>query len=202
MKEIEGAPALIDALPQRLDRDEVATIVAERLRASEVAPALVVAMIWGHGDSGYGPYRTALVLTGRSRPKGHPADPKVLEKLQQSTIVLKQQGPIEAFRRLNNAGHIAGLGPAFFTKWLYFVSAAEDPRGPNATPILDRLVTSWFWQQTETRLRYARTDDYDAYGRILRAWGEPFDKSPVQVEESIFGLIRDQAGSTRRTCGA
>lgn len=96
----------------------------------------------------------------------------------------------EAYRWLNNAsGRVAGLGPAFFTTWLYFVTARGDATAPAASPVLDALVLTWLGSHG-VRLRAGCTDDFARYLDTLRTWGEPHDLAPAQVEERIFRLIR------------
>lgn len=187
---VDGSDDFLTRLPDALDRRTTAAVVQNHLTDGQVASAFVAAMIWGHGYAGYGPYRTACVLTGRSAPRGAPADAAVLDKLYASAEWVRDPGPVEAYRYLNNEGKVSGLGPAFFTKWLYFTSAS-DPYGPQAAPVLDQLVTTWLDHHADVRLRYARTDDYARYLALLHSWGEPHGRTAVQVEEAIFRLIRD-----------
>lgn len=96
----------------------------EDLLPGDVATAFTVAMIWGHGSTGYGPYRTATTLTATRSPKGVPVDATVRSRLGESIEVAREAGCVEGYRLLaNRLGRVSGLGPAFFVKWLYFVTA-------------------------------------------------------------------------------
>lgn len=177
-------------LPPALDRSGAATLVDDLL-PDNVPGAFAVAMIWGHGSSGYGPYRTARVLTAARKPRNQPLDQSVVDRLQQSIQIVQKSGAVEGYRFLNNhPGHIAGLGPAFFTKWLYFVTSRGDTAALDAAPVLDALVVRWLRDKAGIILRPGRTDDYRRYVTLLRDWGKE-RLTAAQVEERIFRLIRD-----------
>jgi hypothetical protein len=188
---LEGNGPMLGALPPKLDRRTTARLV-EGLLPGDVVGAFTVAMIWGHGSSGYGPYRTARVLTAARSPKGAPVSPDVRSRLGESVEVAREGGPVEGYRLLNNRpGKVAGLGPAFFTKWLYFITARGDAGSVSAAPVLDALVISWLASHGGRSLRAGYTDDYARYVETLRSWGAPHGLAPADVEERIFRLIRN-----------
>lgn len=120
---LDGVAPVLESLPLALDRRTTARLV-EGLLPGNVAGAFTVVMIWGHGRSGYGPYRTARVLSGAKRPEGVPLSQTVLSQLGQSVDVARNGDAVAGYRFLNTRpGKVAGLGPAFFTKWLHFVRA-------------------------------------------------------------------------------
>ena len=88
---------------------------------------------------------------------------------------------------MNNEGHVKYLGPAFFTKWLYFASANNGPDDRNAAPILDRQVCIWMERYAGIRLNLYRTNHYARYVDLLTQWGDQYGRTPVQVEKAIFG---------------
>src|SRR5690606_20850582 len=55
---LAGVREVLESLPPAIDRTEAARRV-ETLLETNPAGAFVVAMVWGHGSTGYGPYRTA-----------------------------------------------------------------------------------------------------------------------------------------------
>lgn len=188
---IEGVGPALAALPSELDRRTVAQQV-ETLLPTNVAGAFTVAMIWGHGPSGYGPFRTARILTGSRQPLGVAASDQVLKRLELSAEISRQDGPVQGYRYLNaRTTRIAWLGPAFFTKWLYFATARGDSNAPAAAPVLDALVIRWLTREAAVSLRPGYTDDYARYVDLLRAWGDPHGLTAVQVEERIFRLLRN-----------
>ncbi|MGV2821804.1 hypothetical protein ABZX73_13085 [Brevibacterium casei] len=187
----------IDDLPAALDRPTVTELVAMHAQKDPVS-AFVPAMIWGHGNSGYGPYRVARVLTQSSTPLESQVDQSVLRKLADGYRVAAAEGPIAGYYRMNNEAYIKHLGPAFFTKWLHFSTAATatDPAG--VAPILDRLVLDWLHDHDIT-IRAGRTPGYENYVSLLSSWGKPHNLGPAQVEERIFRLIRDAQEAERNT---
>jgi hypothetical protein len=80
------------------------------------------------------------------------------------------------------------LGPAFFTKWLYFASATSGPDGDDAAPILDKRIKQWLCAPADLILDINKTDDYQRYVELLREWGSSHGWTAVQVEKAIFGL--------------
>jgi hypothetical protein len=187
---LDGVGEVLDGLPRALDRRTTAMVVDHALPGN-VAAAFTVAMIWGHGTSGYGPYRTARVLTGSREPAGLPLSPAVEDRLRESATVARERGPVEGYRYLNNSpGKIAGLGPAFFTKWLYFVTVRGSVGTASAAPVLDALVLRWLAARAMP-LRAGSTDDYARYVELLSSWGKPHGLAPAEVEERIFRLVRN-----------
>lgn len=191
LNDLDVIDEVLGTLPAALDRSIAAARIDELLDGEKTAAAFVVAMIWGHGSSGYGPFRTARILTGAADPAGEPLSPDVLEKLTRSVDIAQNSGAVSGYRYLNNDGRITGLGPAFFTKWLHFVTARGNPTSPHAAPVLDALVIEWMRRHVNVRIRAGRTADYAAYLDHLTAWGTATGHTPVDVEERIFRLIRN-----------
>lgn len=185
-----GVETAINGLPAAVDRAIIASTVEELLRDDRVVPAFVTAMIWGHGRANYGPSRTAKLLKGAGTHRADAASESVAGKLAESVLRARGDGPVEGFRYLNNQGHIKGLGPAFFTKWLYFVTARGQEHSAQAAPVLDALIINWLRTEANLRIRYGKTPGYEHYLETLHAWGQPHQLTPVEVEERIFRLIR------------
>lgn len=189
---VDGVPGFLATHPTKVDRAETAAVVQRELAAGRTASAFVAAMIWGHGRSGYGAYRTAAVLTRQRRPEGLPADPVVVAKLTEAARLAAEGdgGGVAAFRWLANEGRVPGLGPAFYTKWVYFSSATDGHHAASAAPILDAVVQEWMLEHAGVRLRTWRTADYEHYVELLRQWGSEHGRTAVQVEEQIFRIAR------------
>ena len=161
--------------------------------------AFIPVMVWG-GPGGYGPFRARSILTGhRSRANWTlPIDPTVGQRLLEGARVLRQGGPVEAFRLLNNSGHIKYLGGAFFTKWISFASARTRIDAEEVAPILDKRVRDWIYKHTRATipvdLSTTSTDDYTTYLSLLDAWrqGDGWTRTRAQVELAIFDLTRDR----------
>lgn len=188
--DLPEALRILGDLPDQVDRDHARTAVLTELNAGRVLPAFVSAMTWGYGDRGYGPTRVRWALTGmRGRAAiSAPVLPTVSDRLAEAVDIVRSQGPVGGFRFMNNSGRIKYLGPAFFTKWLYFASAVADVNSPEAAPILDKQVTDWIHEHTGIFLKINKTSTYQSYLDLLEGWGRPYNRTPVQVEKAIFGL--------------
>lgn len=127
-----------------LDREVVRLACSDAaLDATRVDAAFVTVMAWGYGGVGYGPYRTRTMLAGT---------PRAGERLTRVARTLHGVGALAAYgalARLDECG-LAGLGPAFGTKYLYFCQPL-----PAATTalILDSLVAAWLRRETELRVK-------------------------------------------------
>lgn len=84
--------------------------------------------VWGQGLTGYGPHRLAEIL----------AEPGLADCLAQAAEALRSHGAVASYGVLRGA--IKGLGPAFFTKLLYFLGPAGGTVPPPAPLILDMRV--------------------------------------------------------------
>lgn len=182
---------LLESLPSELNRTDTAKLV-EDLIPKNIAGAFTIAMIWGHGNTPYGPFRTARILTGSEDPKSASLSDEVIEKLSKSVELARENGILESYRYLNyGPGKIKNLGSAFFTKWLYFVTARGDAASPLAAPVMDLLVVAWLKDTAGVTLRERYAADYEEYLELLTDWGKSTGATPAQVEEAIFRLIRN-----------
>ncbi|MYS54947.1 hypothetical protein GTW46_33660 [Streptomyces sp. SID6013] len=110
-----------------VSRADVVTAVRAAERSESWAEAFVATQVWGYGGIGYGPHRTRQVL----------AQPRAEAALTKSVSLLADEGAVAAYKALNT---VHGLGPAFFTKFLYFVGLAlPEVKGPRPL-ILDRTL--------------------------------------------------------------
>lgn len=193
MHDLPEVLSLLEALPDRIDRQQVAQTVSIELNAGRVLPAFMAAMVWGWGDSGgRGAVRTRWVLTG-VKGRGEvvsalPVDPTVAERLLQGAKAVLEHGPVEGFRTMNNEARIKHLGPSYFTKWLYFTSASDGAESGKPAPILDDRIIEWLGQNTGVQFQAGSTPAYTYYLGLLSAWGAEFGRTPVQVETEVFRL--------------
>lgn len=139
---VEYAPALwsgIEPWPDQLcershvgaatvSRAQVVAVARKAMKEGKWSEALVASYVWGQGRTGYGPHRLKEIL----------AEPIVADELAKAGVVLREEGAVAAYRVL--CGAVRGLGPAFFTKLLYFLDLAMDtPAAPRAL-ILDQRI--------------------------------------------------------------
>lgn len=131
---------------------------------------LSTAFVWGWGKAGYGPSRLDKVLTS-----------DVDRPLTKAEEFLEDRGtdprpePVVAYEYLLH--RIPDLGPAFFTKYLYFADAAA---GRNRALILDAVLAKAVARICATKLTDAgRADGTDLAGWLWRGTTN-WDKSPAQ----------------------
>ncbi|MFC8763708.1 hypothetical protein ACFUAG_23765 [Streptomyces sp. NPDC057193] len=114
--------------PTLLSRAQVLAVARTGAATASWTETLVASYVWGQGDVGYGAHRLGEIL--------RPAPVEAV--LAQAIALLATDGAVAGYRRLSGA--IAGLGPAFFTKFLYFAGGAVvDAPGPRPL-ILDQRV--------------------------------------------------------------
>jgi hypothetical protein len=113
-----------------VSRDQVVKAVREAATRDAWPEALTASYVWGQGQKAYGPHRLLAIL----------AQPMATASLRKAAETLAAAGAVAAYRLLDGPGAVKGLGPAFFTKYLYFLGLAlKAPGGPQAL-ILDQRV--------------------------------------------------------------
>ncbi|MFD7409539.1 hypothetical protein ACFV7R_44605 [Streptomyces sp. NPDC059866] len=111
-----------------VSRAQVMAVARAGAVSSSWRETLVASYVWGQGGNGYGPHRLGQILHG----------PSVQTQLARAVAMLADEGAVAAYRSLRGA--IPGLGPAFFTKFLYFAGAARlELPGPRPL-ILDQRI--------------------------------------------------------------
>jgi Putative 8-oxoguanine DNA glycosylase OGG-like protein len=174
-------------LPDHLNRSVIRG-ACRRAGASavEAEQAFLAVMAWGYGRVGYGPYRVRRLFD---------VTPDAGTQLQVAARTLAAQGPVAAYARLGDHGvaRLAGLGPAFGTKFLYFCS----PMGRPPALILDRLVAQWLRGYTDLRLNEVRwsVTTYSQYLESMYAWADELAVAADELETCIFSEQAGLAGS-------
>ncbi|GAA4554817.1 hypothetical protein GCM10023175_53690 [Pseudonocardia xishanensis] len=169
-------------------RADVFAVAASWRRGSASARDLTVAaLLWGFGPTAYGPHRTERILAadpdGTRLARG--LEPLRADELTKETL----QAAYVSFRRGQSA-YVRGLGPAFFTKLIYFAGYRRG-RGGVQPLILDKVVagrlpvsagparrSSWGW----------RSADWIAYLQWAASTAQDprFDGEPERVEMALF----------------
>ncbi|GAA2837246.1 hypothetical protein GCM10010441_72030 [Kitasatospora paracochleata] len=111
-----------------VSRAQVVAAVGAAAGRGAWAEALVASYVWGQGRTGYGPHRLGRIL----------AEPRTEDRLARAAGTLLDRGAVAAYREVDRA--VKGLGPAFFTKYLYFVDRALGPAPGFSALILDQRV--------------------------------------------------------------
>jgi hypothetical protein len=130
----------------------------------------LMAMAWGYGDAGYGPYR-AQVIEMNSGYIG-----QYIKQLHEAATAGWNSG--YGFL-LDNP--ITDLGPAFATKLLYFCSPKKD-----RAPILDSVISKWLW-------RYDIANDTD-YVNSTRFKIEQYELYVNFIDEVLQKLRANHSG--------
>lgn len=193
MRDVSDVRDLLSALPAEVDRGTTRQAVLRELDQQRVIPAFVAAMVWGYGTTAYGPGRVRWVLTGHKGVQSYRAPVKrdeVTKKLRDAVDIVRNDGAAKAYAYMYSDGRLKHLGGAFFTKWLYFISAVDGVDAANAAPILDTRVTDWLREIAVIGIHPNRTKSYVRYLEVLDDWGDQYDRTRVQVEQAIFELTR------------
>jgi hypothetical protein len=120
--------AILEQLPDRVDRQMIRDVVTSELGSGRVLPAFVPAMV-GAGarrqvEAHFGRVGYLLKLaTGASLQRPVPVVASVSERLEAGAQAARETGPEEAYRLMENEGAIKHFGRSYVTKWLYFASA-------------------------------------------------------------------------------
>lgn len=113
--------------------------------------------MWDWGERAIGPQRLSWVLKGRD---GGPApDRNEIERRLGASVDALGTSAWCAYELLNEKGRMRYLGPAFFTKFLYFAGMAVAM--PCPAIVLDKRLAArmrWFWDRR-------RDEPYAAGGR-------------------------------------
>jgi hypothetical protein len=179
--------ALLIPLPDALDRPTIRRACVGAAESPETAEAaFMVAMAWGYGTVGFGPWRVARILATN---RGAAA------RLQAAAETLGSHGPMPAYRRLGDPGdcRLRYLGPAFGTKFLAFCSSDR-----NRPPlILDRLVAAWLGQNAGLDLNPVpwNAHTYSRYLDQMYRWADLLDVSPDDLECRVFSAEADRIGN-------
>lgn len=116
-----------------VSRAEVASAVADALRREAFQEALVATYVWGKGKrgtpGGSGPATLHKILAFDSLDTA----------LATAVTALREHGAPQAYAALHR--QVPGLGPAFFTKFLYFTGIALPPAHGPRPLILDRVLS-------------------------------------------------------------
>lgn len=185
-------PARLDPAP--ITRERVAEFAAAVTADDQDAQreAFVVAMIWGFGTVPYGPFRLARIM----------AAPQFAAHLQELTVAILDGGAVEAYRfahrrRRTESSFLKWLGPAFGTKYIYFVSLGNGEVGP----ILDEVVRDWFRVHVSgINLwvgQWGWPARYEEYAATVSDWGERLGVSAGDVEYLMFAQQQSRDGNWR-----
>ncbi|RIJ77744.1 hypothetical protein D1871_05780 [Nakamurella silvestris] len=185
---LETHQDLLNRLGSRITREEVTAYARQIVDPPSALAAFIVAMVWGHGRSGYGPFRTARVINENGGQEVLGAE---LLSIAQTCFT---QGGLVAFgeiaaRRKQDKGYLKHLGPAFGTKYLYFCTKAAATSGVPIAPILDAVVARWFEDQipgSQLRIWWWDVESYQQYVDQITSWAQILGVEIDIIEQLIF----------------
>lgn len=157
----------------RIDRKQAVQLAPIVTNEEEAVQVFLLAMLWGHGLVGYGPFRTRRIL---DRPE---AASELLEVAQ----VAQRDGGLAAFRLVvdrrseGEGSFLKWLGPAFGTKYIYFLTAKNSPQEP--APVMDAVVYRWFRKHApdrKLRVDFWHTPSYEQFLKSLEEWASDINQ--------------------------
>ncbi|MFF4214617.1 hypothetical protein ACFYZE_35915 [Streptomyces sp. NPDC001796] len=170
-----------------VNRAQVTSIVQDALRREAFTEALVATYVWGKskggspGGSGPATLRTIL------------AADDLEAALAGAVTALSEHGARAAYAALR--GHVAWLGPAFFTKFLYFAGKTVPPANGPKPLVLDRVLAR---RMRSLASAVGRETGHDPDSSIARWVWRDQDWSPhrYQIYLSFMHAAAHQAAST------
>lgn len=178
--ELEAPDFLAPGARLSVDRQEIFDLASEVRSPEDCLELFIWVLGWGTG--------TQARSIGRSAPALH--DPNLKERLWRSFSTVQDLGAVEAYRRLYSWDdhRVKYFGPAFFTKWMYFVAYDFWDNSSPAPLILDKWAAKALdWPTTGwSSSRYGQY--LDIAEQIREAWAS--DMSAHVVEYALF-RIRD-----------
>ncbi len=173
--------ACFDELPAELNRRVVRASVLDALARGDALAAFLPVMAWGYGSVGYGPHRVEQMLG--------PGEHVAARKLAEAASVAQLGDPVEAYRLLGGPCRLDQLGPAFGTKFLYFVGGGA--------LILDRLAADGLERVASIAISPTRWDDvaYARYLEVVGVWAEGLGVAPDVVEQVLFTAESTRTGN-------
>ncbi|MFJ9039086.1 hypothetical protein ACIRF8_21130 [Streptomyces sp. NPDC102406] len=177
--ELDNCP-MVSARP-RVDRNTVFAVARRSDTVEGRRHLLTAALVWGTGTKAQSVARRARIFQ-ESTPQDIDA------RLETVLGVLREKGAVEAYYAFNNDHRIKFLGPAFFTKLLYFAGHVQ-PTGQWRPLILDSIVAKTIRAiNPDEKWRGSgwTTPDYARYLTIVHDQARQAGVLPDQVEAALF----------------
>ena len=140
----------------------------------------VGAMIWGYGINGLGPHRVeTLVGDAGARIRGK------LDGIADAA----GEDAAAAWDAFTAKHKIDGLGPAFASKYAYFVAFADGPPATDTPPLIVDANTSWaMWDLMQLARSVERRSGYLEYVHIAVEWAREARVRADTVEWALFEI--------------
>ncbi|MFE5401576.1 hypothetical protein ACFQ9Z_09245 [Streptomyces sp. NPDC056580] len=177
--ELDACPAVADR--RRVDRNTVFAVARRSDTVEGRRHLLTAALVWGTGTKARSVARRAHIFAAASAED-------IDARLEAALGTLREEGPVAAYYAFNNDQRIKHLGPAFFTKVLYF--AGHERSAAAWRPlILDRFVALALRAEDTGEKWRASGWTTPCYGRYLSFAHERAQRAgvlPDQIEAALF----------------
>lgn len=177
---------LLGTLPDLLDRSIVRRLVLEKpSTASGMFEAMIIVYAWG--------WSTTPVGVTRARNSVGAGPELVGSALLAARDAIRSGDRLDGYAALAGPHRVAGLGPSFGSKFLYFVSPQE-----RRALILDQLVADWLAREAALSLNPTRWSirTYGTYLTTMRRWSARVGIPDHQLEEVLFTEEATRRGLT------
>ncbi|MFJ8441533.1 8-oxoguanine DNA glycosylase OGG fold protein [Kitasatospora griseola] len=186
-------PTDLDDCPQagcwpRVDRRAVFALACRAGTVEANRQLLVAALVWGSGTK-------AREVKRRGRIFARNSVAELDARLGSALTVLREEGAVAAYRAFNNAHRIPYLGPAFFSKVLYFAGDRDGDgamAGPHRPLILDRVVSVALRRlrivDAGWPLRGWTSSQYAQYLGVVHGLAQQRSVRPDRIEAALFHL--------------
>ncbi|WP_422733381.1 hypothetical protein ACN26Y_21455 [Micromonospora sp. WMMD558] len=172
-------PRELEEAGSTIDRTLVHVIGRRATEPVAAAHTFVAATVWGSGNR-------RIRLRTRSWADAFEV---VANRLAAAARLLQDEGPFPAYAALLPGGrlYVNGVGPSFFTKFLYFAGylSAVDQLRPL---IFDRVVRDALRMLCGLDLRGNSVADYETYLELARNWAQEWQTEPDVVERVLFDV--------------
>lgn len=147
------------------------TQVAQGCRVSGCWLELLVAVVvWGYKPADFGPSRLAKML--QCDCHSQVSSEQRQQRLASAVSILDDYGPVAAYRALRDDCRVPHLGPAFFSKFLYFADASINRKAGDrvAAIILDQTTAQRMISVSREYLRASGPHSSAQHEAITWVW--------------------------------
>ncbi len=175
---LDEMPTLLQKFPSAIRRFDIVPLALEACETetpSHIRELFLATMVWGYGTVGYGPWRMAHITSNIEQ----------LDVVLFNALRAIKQGRVKAAFTVFQEAHIPFLGPAYFTKYLYFAGLGC---GINHYPLImdTRILQSLRALLGKQTFSDGTADDYYSYIKMLHEWAEMLDCRADSIEYLLF----------------
>lgn len=193
LTKLQDHQKFIENQPNPIRREDVFSVFQQaRGKSQTLTEAFLLSMIWGFGQSPYGPYRTSVMLESG----GEDFEDMLGEVVKLLNRNNRDDDAVEeAYRKLLK---LEQCGPAFATKFMYFASPET-----GRIPIFDKRVVGWLTSDGREnatshnrKLSSARDDHFATYYKFCVSAAHELNAADVGLVEYLTFI--DQTAATLR----